>query len=130
MTTSMSADSPRHAIDATQRLGLAEMGRGLGHRWRISILTALLEAPNELSTTDLADQLDTTISRLDHHVKYLLALGMIESTRSRQVKGTRQHFYLLVPAVRMLFIEIARHPLPTSIDANAASTPTLTPDQT
>ena len=89
----------------------------------------LLDATSELSTTDLADQLGTSVNRLDHHVKYLLALGMIESRRSRQVKATRQHFYLLVPAVRTLFIEIVRHPLPTSV-ANTASPHALTPDQT
>lgn len=86
---------------------------------------ALLETSSELSTTDLAARLDTQVSSLDHHVKYLAALGMIASTRSRRVKGTDQHFYLLVPAVRDLFEAIVEHPLPAPTTAPAAGAPTL-----
>jgi predicted ArsR family transcriptional regulator len=113
------------SIGARERLGLAEMGRGLSHMWRIAIIRALLEATSEHSTTDLANRLDTSVNRIDHHVKYLLTLGMIESKRSRQVRGTRQHFYLLVPAVRELLAAIVRHPLPAHADVDAIAEHTL-----
>ncbi len=113
------------SIGTRERVGLADMGRGLSHMRRVEIITALLEATSELSATDLANQLDTSVNRIDHHVKYLLALGMIESKRSRQVRGTRQHFFLLVPAVRDLLVAVARHPLPAGLDVATSAERTL-----
>lgn len=86
---------------------------------------SLLEAKRELSTTDLANRLGTSVNKIDHHVKCLSALGMIESKRSRQGRGTRQHFYLLAPAVRDLLIAIVRHPLPPHADARPIRPHTL-----
>lgn len=125
MTPGFSDRGSELSIGARERLGLVEMGRGLSHRWRIAIIMSLLQATSELSTTDLANRLGTSVSRIDHHVKCLLALGMIESKRSHQARGTRQHFYLLVPAVRDLLAAVARHPLPAHTDVNTIARHTL-----
>lgn len=115
MTPGLSNSEVRRSTGARQRLSLVEMGRGLSHTLRIRIIMSLLEAKVELSSTDLANRLDTSVNKIDHHVKCLLALGMIESTRTHQGRGARQHFYSLVPAVRDLLAAVVKHPLPPGV---------------
>lgn len=115
MTRGPSDSRPNLSTGPRQRLSLVEMGRGLSHTLRIRIIISLLEAKAELSSTDLANRLDSSVNKIDHHVKCLLALGMIESTRTHQGRGARQHFYSLVPAVRELLAAVVRHPLPPGV---------------
>ena len=125
MTPGLSNSEVRRSTGARQRLSLVEMGRGLSHTLRIRIIMSLLEAKVELSSTDLANRLDTSVNKIDHHVKCLLALGMIESTRTHQGRGARQHFYSLVPAVRDLLAAVVKHPLPPGLDVAASAEHTL-----
>ncbi|HEY6779461.1 MAG TPA: winged helix-turn-helix domain-containing protein [Thermoleophilaceae bacterium] len=101
------------------------MGRGLSHTLRIRIIMSLLETKAELSATDLANRLGTSVNKIDHHVKCLLALRMIESKRTHQGRGARQHFYSLTPAVRDLLAAVVRHPLPPHVDARVIEQHTL-----
>ena len=95
------------------QLGLVGVGRGLSHPLRIGIITTLLQSGAELSSTDLADRLDASLGTIDYHVKCLLALGFIESKRTHQGRGSRQHFYSLVPRVRDVFDAVVKHQLST-----------------
>jgi DNA-binding transcriptional ArsR family regulator len=85
---------------------LVGIGRGLSHTLRVRIVISLLGTEAELSSTDLADQLGTSLGNIDYHVKYLLALGLIESKHERHGRGSIQHFYSLVPDVRNLFVAV------------------------
>lgn len=97
---------------ARQQLGLVGIGRGLSHPLRIRIIISLLQARTELSSTDLAGRLGISLGNIDYHVKCLLALGIIESKRTHQGRGSRQHFYSLVPTVRDVFGTVVEHQLP------------------
>ena len=101
------------------------MGRGLSHMWRIAIIMALLEATSELSTTDLANRLGTSVNRIDHHVKSLLTLGMIESKRSRQVRGRASISTCWSRRSEICSPPIVRHPLPPHADVDAITEHTL-----
>jgi DNA-binding transcriptional ArsR family regulator len=94
---------PRTSSQSGPPTPLVGIGRGMSHALRVRIVISLLETEAELSCTDLAGQLDTSLGKIDYHVKYLLALGLVESKRTRQGRGSRQHFYSLVPAVRDVF---------------------------
>ncbi len=114
MSTGSASARRRRSPEARSRLGLVEMGRALGHARRIKIMMLLLESTTELSSTDLANLLDTSVNKIDHHVKCLLVLGLIESKRTRQGLGACQHFYVLVPAAQEFFEAVVEHPLPLS----------------
>jgi DNA-binding transcriptional ArsR family regulator len=94
------------AAEGGHQAPLRVLGRGLGHAVRVRIVTSLLGAEDELSSVDLADQLDMNLGSIEYHLGYLLALGMIESKRAGNGRGSLQHFYSLVPDVRNLFVAV------------------------
>jgi predicted transcriptional regulator len=112
MSPDWSQPEPEQSAMARQQVGLVGVGRGLSHPLRIRIIISLLQARTELSSTDLAGRLDTSLGNIDYHVKCLLALGIIESKRTHQGRGSRQHFYSLVPTVRDVFGTVVEHQLP------------------
>ena len=109
MKPGWSEQRPERSAMVSQQLGLVGVGRGLSHPLRIRIITSLLQAGAELSSSDLANRLDASLGNIDYHVKCLLALGIIESKRTHQGRGSRQHFYSLVPVVRDLFGAMVEH---------------------
>lgn len=67
----------------------------LGHGVRVDILCYLNEAPR--SPSELAELLDLPLSKVEHHIKELLASGSIELAYVQKGSGnTRQHFYRAV----------------------------------
>jgi DNA-binding transcriptional ArsR family regulator len=47
----------------------------------------------ETSPSDLAEVLGRPLSNVSYHVRVLLNCGVLELVRTRQVRGSMQHFY-------------------------------------
>jgi DNA-binding transcriptional ArsR family regulator len=65
----------------------------LGHPIRRQILRKLMRKDTELSPRELADRLDQPLGKLSYHVRILAQHGTIELVRTRQIRGSTQHFY-------------------------------------
>jgi DNA-binding transcriptional ArsR family regulator len=63
----------------------------LKHPLRREILKTM--AAGETSPRDLAKTLDRPLSNVSYHVRVLLDCGVLELVRTRQVRGSMQHFY-------------------------------------
>jgi DNA-binding transcriptional ArsR family regulator len=88
---------------------LAGIGQALSHPTRIGIIVALREEGTELSSSDLAQCLATKLGAIDYHVKVLLSLGIVESQRTHQGRGSRQHFFALTPDARSVLAAVAEY---------------------
>lgn len=67
----------------------------LGHGVRVDILCYLNEAPR--SPSELAELMSFPLSKVEHHIKELLASGSIELAYVEEGSGnTREHFYRAV----------------------------------
>jgi DNA-binding transcriptional ArsR family regulator len=76
----------------------------LAHPLRRQILRKML-AGGQTSPRDLAAGLDEPLSALSYHVRVLAECGAIKLVRTRQIRGSTQHFYR--PAVRAKWARIA-----------------------
>lgn len=65
----------------------------LGHPLRRRILRKMIAAGGEISPLELADQLDEPLSALSYHVRVLADCRAVRLARTKQVRGTTQHFY-------------------------------------
>jgi DNA-binding transcriptional ArsR family regulator len=63
----------------------------LRHPLRRQILTTM--GDGETSPRDLAEVLGRPLSNVSYHVRVLLNCGVLELVRTRQVRGSMQHFY-------------------------------------
>jgi DNA-binding transcriptional ArsR family regulator len=63
----------------------------LKHPLRREILKTM--ATGETSPRDLAKTLDRPLSNVSYHVRVLVDCGVVELVRTRQVRGSMQHFY-------------------------------------
>ena len=63
----------------------------LKHPLRREILQAM--ADEEASPRDLADTLGRPLSNVSYHVRVLVACGVLDLVRTKQVRGSMQHFY-------------------------------------
>lgn len=64
----------------------------LRHPLRRRILRAM--APeDELSPRELSKELDQPLSKVSYHVRVLADCGVLQLTRTAQVRGSTQHFY-------------------------------------
>lgn len=66
----------------------------VAHRVRVEILGYLHECPR--SPSDLAKLMGYPLSKVEHHIKELLASRSIELARIAQVRNTNEHFYRAV----------------------------------
>lgn len=64
----------------------------LRHPLRRTILRTLI-GDKPRSPRELADSLDEPLSNLSYHVRVLLDCGAVKLVRTRQVRGSTQHFY-------------------------------------
>jgi DNA-binding transcriptional ArsR family regulator len=81
----VSPAEPRVAIDDPRYV------KALAHPLRIRILAHLQERP--ASPVRLAQQLDSTLGRVAHHVRVLYELGLIELVATRRRRGAIEHIY-------------------------------------
>jgi len=65
----------------------------LGHPIRRQILRELIKGDKELSPRELASDLDQPLSKVSYHVRVLAEHGTVELVRTRQNRGSTQHFY-------------------------------------
>lgn len=70
----------------------------LGHPLRRRILRKMLKQRGEVSPRELAADLGEPLSALSYHVRVLAECGAVKLTRTRQIRGSTQHFYR--PAVK------------------------------
>jgi DNA-binding transcriptional ArsR family regulator len=70
----------------------------LAHPLRRQILRKMLGAGGETSPRELAAGLDEPLSALSYHVRVLAECGTIKLVRTKQIRGSTQHFYR--PAVK------------------------------
>jgi DNA-binding transcriptional ArsR family regulator len=63
----------------------------LRHPLRRQILKTM--ADEESSPRDLAETLGRPLSNVSYHVRVLVNCGVLELVRTRQVRGSMQHFY-------------------------------------
>jgi DNA-binding transcriptional ArsR family regulator len=72
-------------------VGQLELLRALGHEIRIHILSIL--AHRDLSPAELARERGEPVSKVAYHFRMLDELGCAEVVRTRQVRGSVEHFY-------------------------------------
>lgn len=72
-------------------MGQLELLRALGHEIRINILSVL--AHRDLSPAELARERGEPVSKVAYHFRLLEELGCAEVARTRQVRGSVEHFY-------------------------------------
>lgn len=65
----------------------------LGHPLRRRILRKMVGANGETSPRELAAELDEPLSALSYHVRVLAECGAIRLVRTKQIRGSTQHFY-------------------------------------
>lgn len=70
----------------------------LGHPLRRRILRKMIAEGGQISPRELAIALDEPLSALSYHVRVLAECEAIKLMRTKQIRGSTQHFYR--PAVR------------------------------
>jgi DNA-binding transcriptional ArsR family regulator len=65
----------------------------LAHPSRRQILRAMIADDREISPRELASDLAQPLSKLSYHVRVLAQCGAVELVRTKQIRGSTQHFY-------------------------------------
>jgi DNA-binding transcriptional ArsR family regulator len=65
----------------------------LGHPLRRQILRKMITEDSETSPRELAADLGQPLSKLSYHVRVLAQNSAVELVRTRQTRGSTQHFY-------------------------------------
>ncbi len=65
----------------------------LAHPLRRRILRRMIKGGGEISPRDLATELDEPLSALSYHVRVLAECGALKLVRTKQIRGSTQHFY-------------------------------------
>ncbi len=81
------------------------MFTALAHPLRRKILRRLIATKGERSPRDLAEELDEKLSALSYHVRVLAECKAIKLRRTRQRRGSTQHFYK--PDIRQKWVKLA-----------------------
>lgn len=65
----------------------------LGHPLRRRILRKMVEEGGQISPRELSIALDEPLSALSYHVRVLAECEAIKLVRTKQIRGSTQHFY-------------------------------------
>jgi DNA-binding transcriptional ArsR family regulator len=65
----------------------------LAHPTRRRILRLAIAEESEVSPRGLASKLSLPLARVSYHVRILAHCGALELVRTRQTRGSNQHFY-------------------------------------
>jgi predicted ArsR family transcriptional regulator len=77
------------------------LARATAHPLRVSILEILgIDGGRTLSPSELSRELQIPLSNTNYHVTELAKAGLIELSRTRQVRGATEHFYHLPASSR------------------------------
>lgn len=82
-----------------------DMFTALAHPVRRQILRRLIKAKGELSPRQLASELGEPLSALSYHVRVLAECEAVRLRRTKQVRGSTQHFYK--PDIKQKWVRIA-----------------------
>ncbi len=77
----------------TTRSDANDLFIALAHPLRRQILREALANDGEISPRELASNLEQPLSRLSYHVRVLSGCGALELARTKQIRGSTQHFY-------------------------------------
>lgn len=77
----------------TTRSDANDLFIALAHPLRRRILRKALASDGEISPRELASSLEQPLSRLSYHVRVLSVCGALELVRTKQIRGSTQHFY-------------------------------------
>lgn len=73
--------------------GSNDLFTALGHPLRRQILRKMLKERGEISPRELAADLVEPLSALSYHVRVLAECKAVKLTRTKQIRGSTQHFY-------------------------------------
>lgn len=73
-----------------------DLFNALGHAVRRQILREMLGAKEEISPGELAARLSQQLSAVSYHVRVLDECDAIELVRTKQIRGSTQHFYRVI----------------------------------
>ncbi len=75
------------------------LARATAHPLRVSILEILgIDGGRTMSPSELSRELQIPLSNTNYHVTELAKAGLVDLTRTRQVRGATEHFYRLPDA--------------------------------
>ena len=75
------------------------LARATAHPLRVSILEILgIDGGRTMSPSELSRELQIPLSNTNYHVTELAKAGLVDLTRTRQVRGATEHFYRLPEA--------------------------------
>jgi len=77
----------------TTRSDANDLFIALAHPLRRRILRQVLAEGSEISPRELSSALGEPLSRLSYHVRVLSTCGALELVRTKQIRGSTQHFY-------------------------------------
>ncbi len=77
----------------TTRSATNDLFIALAHPLRRLILREAIADEREVSPRELATKLGQPLSRLSYHVRVLAECGALKLTRTKQIRGSTQHFY-------------------------------------
>jgi DNA-binding transcriptional ArsR family regulator len=81
----------RHVAGGTPKEN--DLFNALGHPLRREILRTMLAGEAEISPRELSGKLEEPLSALSYHVRVLAECDAVELVRTRQIRGSTQHFY-------------------------------------
>ena len=89
------------SVPETRRTGAAldweRLASSAMHPVQIHVLEELRRGA--ASPRELAERVSRPLGHVSYHVRHLRALGLIELTSTRPVRGALEHFYALAPDV-------------------------------
>ncbi|HEY6550288.1 MAG TPA: helix-turn-helix domain-containing protein [Solirubrobacterales bacterium] len=71
----------------------SDLFTALAHPVRRRILRKMIEGGGQISPRELAIDLDEALSALSYHVRVLAECEAIKLVRTKQIRGSTQHFY-------------------------------------
>lgn len=72
--------------------------KALSHEMRRRIVRLIGKRKAACSPKEASVKLDEPLSQVSYHVRELAQAGLLNQVRTRQVRGSLQHFYLLDPS--------------------------------
>jgi DNA-binding transcriptional ArsR family regulator len=78
----------------------ADLIKAIQHPLRRKILRVMFGIEKEISPRELYDRWNSSLSGISYHVRVLRETGAIKLVRTRPVRGSMQHFYVLSSNLR------------------------------
>lgn len=93
----------------TTRSDTNDLFIALAHPLRRGILREMIAGKSESSPRELALDLEQPLSRLSYHVRVLAERGALELVRTKQIRGSTEHFYRLVVDAPWVRVALEAH---------------------